>query len=309
MPATRPVRPVCPVCPSDAGPSDAAGGSGAAGGFAAYSDSLSGVSAANPPRGNRALVVENDPRDDARRLGDWLSAAGLELVVLRAHADEPLPAALDDYAALVVLGGDQHAYPDGAGNPGASWLPDLERLLRRAVRHRVPTLAICLGAQLLAAAHGGLVERSAAGPAFGPGLVARRDAAERDPIFARVPFAPDVLAWHVDEVTELPAGAVLLAASTRYPHQAFRVGDAAWGLQFHIECDTEMIAEWLSADLDILAELGRDPVEVLAACDAVMDDVAEAWRPFAERFAALALTGPAPAGQRDLPLLGGGGAA
>jgi GMP synthase-like glutamine amidotransferase len=252
----------------------------------------------------RALVVENDPTDDARRLGEWLAGAGLDLAVVRAHAGEPLPADLDGYAALVILGGEQHAYPDAAGAPGAPWFPAVEGLLRKAVRYRVPTLGVCLGGQLLATALGGTVERSAAGPEIGPALVARRDVAERDPLFAAVPFAPDVLQWHADEITELPPRAVLLAASTRYPHQAFRVGDAAWGLQFHIECDTEMIATWVSDNLDLLAELGLDPIDVLEAFDVAMDDVAAVWRPFAERFAALALTGPPAPDPRALPLLG-----
>jgi GMP synthase-like glutamine amidotransferase len=250
-----------------------------------------------------ALVVENSGRDDVRRLGGWLTSAGLDLATVRPHAGDPLPDSLDEYVALVVLGGPQEAYPAADGTPGADWFPALEGLLRKAVRHRVPTLGICLGAQLLAAAHGGTVERSAAGPDIGPRLVARRDVAERDLLFARVPFAPDVLQWHRDEITELPAGAVLLAASTQYPHQAFRLGTVAWGVQFHIECDTEMIADWIGSGLGLLDDLGHDPGALLEAFDAAMDDVEEVWRPFAERFAALALGRLAPAVPGQLPLL------
>jgi GMP synthase-like glutamine amidotransferase len=256
------------------------------------------------PRGRRCLVVENDANDDIRRLGDWLVEGGLELSVLRPYAGEAIPDTLNGYAAMVVLGGPQSAYPGPDGEPTAPWLPALERLLRKAVRERVPTLGICLGGQLLASANAGTVERSAAGPEIGAKLVARRDAAGRDPLFADVPFAPDVVQWHQDEIIELPAGAVLLAASTNYPHQAFRVGDAAWGLQFHIECDIEMVAAWASKNVDTLADLGRDPIEVLEACDAVMDDLEEVWRPFAHRFAALALSGPVRIDQHYLPLLG-----
>jgi GMP synthase-like glutamine amidotransferase len=260
---------------------------------------------AGPPRGTRALVVENDPTDDARRLGDWLRGAGLELEVVRPHAGDPLPADLDGFAAVVVLGGEQDAFPAADGTPGAPWFPALEGLLRKATRHRVPTLAVCLGAQLLASAHGGVVERSPSGPEIGARLVARRDAADRDAVFAGVPFAPDVIQWHRDEITELPAGAVLLAASTHYPVQAYRIGQVAWGLQFHIECDLEMFAEWAIDGVDALAELGIDGVELLAGVDAVLPDVAEVWKPFAERFAAVAL-GRLPvdeAGSRFLPLL------
>jgi len=267
-----------------------------------------------------ALVVENDPTDDVRRLGPWLRAGGLDLAVVRPHAGEDLPATLDGYAALVVLGGEQDAFPAADGTPGAPWFPALESLLRKAVRYRVATLAICLGGQLLATAHGGTVARAAAGTQVGPLLVGRRDAAAWDPLWAGLPLLPDVLAWHRDEITELPAAAVRLAASPRCVNQAYRLGARAWGVQFHIECDTAMIGEWVAGSAPELAGLGYEPAGLVAACDAVMDDLAEIWAPFAGRFARTALsgqdaagpdsTGPdaagpdAPGTPRMLPLLG-----
>jgi GMP synthase-like glutamine amidotransferase len=257
-----------------------------------------------------ALVIENDPSDDLGRLGEWLTEAELELTVLRPHAGDELPESLDGRLALVVLGGDQSAYADEAGAPGAPWFPALEGLLRKAVRNHVPTLGVCLGGQLLASAHGGLVERSTSGPEIGPGLVARRDAADNDPLFKYVPLLPDVVQWHSDEITELPIGAVLLAASSRYRHQAFRLGDRAWGLQFHIECDVEMIEQWARSDTAVLDELGYDGDAVLAATAGILADVEEVWQPFAARFAALALGTlpdadmPVPGPVRTLPLLG-----
>jgi GMP synthase-like glutamine amidotransferase len=236
-----------------------------------------------------ALVIENDPTDDLSRLGEWLVSAGLDLDVRRAHAGDPLPQDLNEHVALVVLGGEQDAFPTDAGHPGAPWFPAVEALLRKAVRHKVPTLALCLGGQLLAQAHGGTVARAAAGPEIGPGLVARRDVAEKDPLWSGVPFAPDVLQWHVDEITELPLGAVLLATSSRFPHQAFRLGDRAWGTQFHIECDTAQYAGWVDNNRPYLIERGTDPDELIARVDALMDDLFEVWQPFARRFADLAL--------------------
>ena len=175
--------------------------------------------------------------------------------------------------------------------------------LRKAVRGQVPTLAVCLGAQLLATAHGGTVAPGANGPEIGPRLVARRDAAERDVLWEHVPLAPDVLQWHHDEITELPVGATLLAASTYHAHQAFRMGSRAWGVQFHIECDTAMVADWVSTNPAGLADVGVDPDELIRACDAVMADLEEVWRPFALRFAAIALGTLKPAAGRELPVI------
>jgi GMP synthase-like glutamine amidotransferase len=257
-----------------------------------------------------ALVIENDPTDDLRRLGEWLTGAGLELTVLRPHAGDALPEGLDDYLGLIVLGGDQSAYAQEDGTPGAPWFPELEGLLRKAVRNRVPTLGVCLGAHLLAQAHGGLVERSTSGPEIGPGLVGKRDAADTDPLFKWVPLLPDVIQWHRDEITELPLRAVLLAASSRYPNQAFRLGDRAWGVQFHLECDAAMIQQWAADDAATLDELGFDPEAVLYAIADILPDVEEVWQPFAARFAALVL-GELPDADipdtgfgRTLPLLG-----
>lgn len=236
----------------------------------------------------QCLVIENDPTDDVRRLGEWLTDAGLSLTTARPHVGQPLPGDLSGYAALVVLGAEQHTYPGPAGQPRAPWFPALESLLRKAVRAKVPTLGICLGAQVLACAHAGTVQRSAAGPEIGANLVAKRDVAESDVLFGPLPMLPDVVQWHRDEVSELPVGAVLLAASTNYPNQAFRLGTCAWGLQFHVECDTDMVAGWAAMNGPLLADLGTTAEDVVAGVDSVMDDMFEVWHPFATRFAALA---------------------
>lgn len=235
------------------------------------------------------LVVQNDPSADIRRLGDWLTGAGARLETVHPYAGDPLPPDPGPYAGLVVLGGAQDAFDAADGTPGAPWFPTLRRLLRQAVTARTPTLGVCLGGQLLAVACGGEVARSPYGTEIGPGLVARRDVAERDRIFGAVPFTPDVQQWHSDDITELPPGATLLAASTRGTHQAFRLGEAAWGLQFHVECDLPMLADWAEADADLLVGLGIDPEDLLERFAAALDDVQDVWQPFAERFAAVTL--------------------
>ena len=142
--------------------------------------------------------------------------------------------------ALISMGGEMGARDDEI----APWLPATRRLLASAVRTTTPTLGVCLGGQLLAAATGGTVRKGADGPEIGAYLTAKRDAAMDDPLFADVPMTPDVMQYHNDVVATLPQGAVLLLSSTGYPNQAWRQGPAAWGVQFHLETSAENVREW-----------------------------------------------------------------
>jgi GMP synthase-like glutamine amidotransferase len=234
----------------------------------------------------RALVIQHTEGETVALLGDWLAGAGLRLDVVRPYAGEPLPAGLERHGALIVLGGPQSAYDDVSG-PSAPWLPATKALLREAAGTDTPTLGICLGAQLLADALGGRVAPGEQGPEFGAALVAKRDVAALDVLWGPVPFLPDVVQWHFDEITDLPAGAVLLASSTRYPNQAFRVGDHAYGLQFHIETTPDMVRRWAENDAEALAAYEVDVEALLAGVAERQDDLAEVWRPFATRFAGL----------------------
>lgn len=231
-----------------------------------------------------ALVVEPADTTGAGRLGDWLRDAGL-LLDSRAPAAGPLPD-LGSYSALVVMGGPMGAYDDEE-HP---WLPGVRDLLRAAVAAQLPTLGVCLGGQLLAGALGGQVRRGDEGPEIGPALVAKRDVAAADPLFGPVPFTPDVLHWHYDAITRLPAGATLLASSVRYEVQAFRAGESAWGTQFHVETTPEQVRQWAAADAAVLADRGLDVDAALARWDleTVHEDLREVWQPFAQRFAELA---------------------
>ncbi|MDT4893611.1 MAG: hypothetical protein QOE97_2646 [Pseudonocardiales bacterium] len=232
--------------------------------------------------GPRLLVVECDPSDPAARLGAWLAEAGAELDVRQAWQPEALPGAVDGIDGLVVLGGPMGANDDAA-HP---WLVALRALLREAVSREVPTLGVCLGEQLLAAATGGQVERNPAGPEFGAQLVAKRAAASTDPLFGPMPITPDVIQWHVDAVTVLPPGAIQLASSPGCDIQAFRLGRLAWGIQFHIETTPAIVRAWAAEDAELLD--GSDVDSLLARADAAHDDVAEVWQPFATAFVELA---------------------
>ena len=231
------------------------------------------------------LVVEPDASDPIGPLGDWLIQAGQDLVIRRPHAGDRLPDDLHGFDGLVVLGGAQSVNDPPARWP---WMSDVRRLLRDGLVRHTPLLAICLGGQLLAQESGGSVRTGVDGPEIGALLVGKRDAAFEDPLFAALPITPLVIQWHHDEIDVLPPGAVLLANSVTYPHQAFRVGAYAWGLQFHIETTTELVARWADEDTAGLDSAGLTGARVVSeAGSEAHQEIAQVWGAFAARFAAI----------------------
>ena len=199
---------------------------------------------------------------------------------------DALPQALTGYDAVVSMGGPQQAYDDSS----APWLRDTKRLLAAAVADGLPVLGICLGAQLLAEATGGSVVPGPEGPELGARLVGKRDAAGNDPLFWDLPLSPLVIQWHWDAVDRLPEGATLLMSSPRYPHQAFRVGDSAWGLQFHVETPPEMVAAVGERTTPTAsAPPGLDPDDVAERAVEAIPEVEEVWGEVVRRFARFAV--------------------
>jgi GMP synthase (glutamine-hydrolysing) len=233
---------------------------------------------------SRLLVVVVHHTDPPARLGQWLRDAGVELDERHLSSCDELPTTLDGFDGMVVLGGPQSALDDDATSPE---LVGVRNLLGQALAADFPTLAICLGAQLLAQVGGGKVREGIDGPEVGALLVAKRDTAETDPLFRPLPLTPDVLQFHHDEISELPTGATLLASSPMYAHQAFRVGRHVYGLQFHIETAPEIIHEWAERDVVGVAASPYDRETICLLSDQAHPHVQEAWAPFAGRFADL----------------------
>jgi GMP synthase-like glutamine amidotransferase len=208
------------------------------------------------------LVLQHVAPESPFAVAEALTGAGVRVQTRRVFAGEALPDDLTGVDGLVVMGGPMAAHSE-VGFPTRS--RELA-LIAEALRIGIPTLGICLGAQLVVAAVDGRVYPGAGGPEIGWSPVTLSKHCGSDRLLRDLPETLTVLQWHGDTF-DLPAGAVLLASNDRYPNQAFRLGELAWGLQFHLEVTESAIEGFLdefAADTDSI-DGGADAIRAAIA--------------------------------------------
>jgi GMP synthase (glutamine-hydrolysing) len=188
--------------------------------------------------GNPWVVIQHVAFEGPGSVAPAVDNSGAGHTIVRVDRGEPIPTptAVGDMAGLVVMGG-----PMGVSD-NLGWLEDERALLREAVATGLPVLGVCLGAQQLAAALGARVTPGPE-PEYGVGEVHLTAAANDDPVFSAAPTPLPCVHWHGDTFT-LPENAVRLAGNDAYENQAFRVGERAYGLQFHVEVTASLAAHW-----------------------------------------------------------------
>jgi GMP synthase-like glutamine amidotransferase len=164
---------------------------------------------------------------------------------------------------LVLLGG--RLLPDD--DERAPFLPRERELVNEAISAGLPVLGICLGAQLLAHVAGGEVTSESGETERGSCPIALLPAAADDALFSELTGYDELrmIQNHVDSITTLPPDAVHLGTSDACRVQAFRVGSAAWGVQFHPEAAASRVGDWDEAKL---AAEGFDRSALLAQAEA-----------------------------------------
>ncbi len=211
------------------------------------------------------LIVETgQPVASMRRHGGfphWIrSAAGLargETLVCDVEHGAALPPHVGLAGVIVTGSGAMVTERRDWSEATAAWL-------RAAAHAGVPLFGICYGHQLLAHALGGEVGDNPNGREMGTATVDLLPAAADDPLFAGLPDRFSAQSTHLQSVLRAPGGAIVLARSALDPCNAFRWGEAAWGVQFHPEFGTVHMRGYLQARAEALAQEGRSAKQLIA---------------------------------------------
>jgi GMP synthase-like glutamine amidotransferase len=200
------------------------------------------------------LSIQNTEIETLGNLKKLFESDGFEIETKHVKKDS-IPQEVDNYAAIVILGGYMSVYQN------LPFLEEQQKLIRNANHHQVPLLGICLGSQLIAQALGGRVykgQRKEIG-----WFEVKVNNEGRNDIFKGITNERiKVFQWHGDTY-ELPKSAILLASSNLYP-QAFKVGTSI-GILFHLEVTHEIIRNWTS-------NYGREMTQVGVSADSILNN-------------------------------------
>jgi GMP synthase-like glutamine amidotransferase len=228
------------------------------------------------------LLVRNDEFETFGVAPSALSHAGCDLLTTNMTAPDAELPPLDTVAGVIAFGGT-------ANVDQTDRFPYLARVrdyTREAVERGVPYLGICLGSQLLARALGGEVFKSNVKESGFEPLRPTPDA-KADPLLSLYADGDMVFQWHEDTY-DLPLDATLLATGDKIPVQAYKVGERAWGIQFHQEVDAVELAWWIDMaddEADLEAKWGKSAGQMRTESDLHIRDHEARGRELFRRFA------------------------
>jgi GMP synthase (glutamine-hydrolysing) len=206
----------------------------------------------------KAVAIRHVPFEDLGNLEPALSLRGFQTTFREAGLDDLSATDIASADLLIILGGpigvyESRAYP---------FLTDEIKLIEHRLASDLPTLGICLGAQLMAAALGSRVYPGDHGKEIGWSALQRGAAGNHHPFFNPLfDEGVEVLHWHGDTF-DLPEGAAHLASSSQYPNQAFALGRSALALQCHAEVTAAGLERWYIGHASELGHAGLDVVEL-----------------------------------------------
>jgi GMP synthase-like glutamine amidotransferase len=220
----------------------------------------------------RVLSLMHQKDAPTGTFADGVHARGAELTEWNISSGPP-PEPPESYDAVFLFGGAMHVDQEGK-HP---WLRDEDDIVKRLLANEVPLFGVCLGSQLIAKAAGARVGPAPREEVGWHEVELTREAAE-DPVLGVAPHKFTAFQWH-SYAFDLPPGATALARND-VGLQAYRLGDFAWGIQFHAEVTQEIVDGWARSD-------GRRPFD-----PAPMESWGLLGRGLAERFLEVAARFP-----------------
>lgn len=184
----------------------------------------------------KVLIVQHVECEGPGYLKDFLYREQIDFEIVGMYAGDKLPA-VDDFDALIVLGGPMNVYEENR----YPYLKSLNMTIKNFTTRGGHYLGFCLGGQLLAKALGARVMKNPTREIGDFEIYLTGDGVD-DPLFTGFEYIFPALEWHGDTFS-IPVGAIKLAGSKLCPNQAFRFKNA-YGLQFHLEATTEMLVGW-----------------------------------------------------------------
>lgn len=228
--------------------------------------------------GPRLLVVQHDLDDSMNDLAGPLAQARLHIDPWCTFVTAEPPASIEEYDGILSMGA-LASVSDEADHP---WMQNERRMMEQALDRKIPVLGVCFGAQILAAAAGGEFRRSPQ-EAIGWCTVDMEPEAVDDPLFAGLGSQFHAFQYHYDTFTQ-PNNSTILGRSGDII-EAYRVGEHAWGIQFHIEANPAVVYAWLGTYRHEMDAAGVDIEQMRELTATYADDYREKALGMATAFA------------------------
>ncbi|OGW85481.1 MAG: hypothetical protein A3C35_05850 [Omnitrophica bacterium RIFCSPHIGHO2_02_FULL_46_11] len=223
----------------------------------------------------KALVFRHVSHEGLGTLESFLKRSKIAIEYCDLFSNQPVPKSSAGYDFIISMGGPMNVDETDR----FPFLLAERKFISEAIQSGKPVLGICLGAQMIARALGASVYLGTQ-KEIGWYSIQLTEAGQKDHAFQGITGShPTVFQWHGDTF-DLPYGAMLLASSDLFPHQAFQFKGIAYAFQFHIEMTREMILDWLTK--------GEEEFKSKRAAgiskDAIIRDI-EKYQPRLHRFA------------------------